>query len=423
MDDGTTPQGLVTPSPDQEILRRLGVGAGKSSWRRPVLVLLILLLLGAVAVWGLQHPEPPSYQTQTITRGDLNIYVNATGALAPRDQVDVGAEVSGRIDAVRVDFNSRVRKGQVLAQINADQIDAQLKQARASQTDAAATYKQTASTLARTSRLAADGAASRQALEIATGDRDRAAAAVARSNAQAAQLQSQLEKTTIRAPIDGVVLDRKVEPGQTVVASLQTPVLFTLASDLSNMELDADIDEADVGQVQAGQVATFTVDAHPGVTFRGTLVTVHNSPKIVNGVVTYRGVIWVDNPKSLLKPGMTANATITSARAAGVLLVPNAALRFSPAGADAAALQPQDGAASGRLWLLKDGRLVSRDVQLGLSDGRFTEIIGAALAEGEAVVIATSSGEAKPPAKDAEASAPRPAPQERTSATLKGNQR
>ena len=220
-------------------------------------------------------------------------------------------------------------------------------------------------------------------------DLARAKASVSLAEAQADQFQTQIGKATIRSPIDGVVLDRKVEPGQTVIAAMQTPVLFTLASDLREMELDVDIDEADVGQVHAGQNATFTVDAYPTRVFTAKLVSVHSAPKTVNGVVTYQGVLLLSNPDGLLKPGMTATADIRAADVKDALLVPNGALRFTPPKeiADKAKKppQPQSGVNWGRVWLVSGASIEARDLKLGASNGRNTQVLSGDIAPGDLV--------------------------------------
>jgi len=382
------------PAPDSEMSARLGLGkrAGRSwAWRNRWWLIatgaLGLVLLAWLAFGGSSAPQ---YVTQKATRGPLSIIVSATGTLAPRDQVDVGAEVSGRLDSVNVDYNDHVTKGEVLAQINTDQITAQLDQAKATLAQAEATVVQDALTLTRYRGLMKINGISKQTLDGAIADLARAKASIALGKAQVDQYQTQLAKTTIRSPIDGVVLDRKVSAGQTVIAALQTPVLFTLASDLSRMELDVDIDEADVGQVHAGLQASFTVDAYPARIFSADLTSVRNSPKTVNGVVTYQGVLMVDNKGGLLKPGMTATADILVGSYKDVLLVPNGALRFTPdkAIADKAPKSPApvNGVSWGRVWVLKAGKLSARDLKLGASDGHQTRVLSGDIAPGDLLV-------------------------------------
>jgi HlyD family secretion protein len=214
----------------------------------------------------------------------------------------------------------------------------------------------------------------------------KAKADVQNAMALAAVYETQLGKAVIRSPIDGVVLDRKVEPGQTVAAQFQTPVLFTLASDLSRMQLQVDIDEADIGVVREGQAATFTVDAYPQRRFDAKLISLRSAPKTVNGVVTYQGVLEVDNGENLLRPGLTATVDILVAEAKDALLVPNGALRFTPPRAPPPQVAARNGEIAGRVWVLQDGKPASRDLKLGRTDGTRTEVLAGDLKPGEAVI-------------------------------------
>lgn len=329
----------------------------------------------------------PSYLTQPILRGSLRVTVNAGGSLAPRNQVDIGAEVSGRIDSIAADFNDHVHRGQVLARINTDQLQAQLAQARATLDQSEATFAQNEDAIRRDRALAKTGAVSPQQLVAAEGDYSRARAGVALATAQVKQDETMLSRATIYSPIDGVVLDRKVTVGQTLVATMQTPVLFTLASDLSQMELRVAIDEVDVGQIHKGSPANFTVDAYPGRQFAATLISIHNSPLTIKGVVTYQGVLLVQNGEGLLKPGMTATASIEAASLSEALLLPNAALRYTPAEMMKAATAPRTGALWGRVWSFANGKVVPHDVRLGPSDGKRTSISSGDLKPGDQVVV------------------------------------
>jgi HlyD family secretion protein len=345
------------------------------------LAVIILLFF----IFGGSRPE--QYVTAELVQGPLSITVSATGTLAPRDQVDVGSEVSGRIDALFADYNDHVTKGQKLAKINTDQIQAQLDQARATLAQSRATLQQDQQTISRYAKLRKSNAVSPQEYDVAIGDYGRAKAGVALAQAQVKSFETQLSKATIFSPINGVVLDKKVSVGQTLIAAMSTPVLYTLASDLSQMELDVDIDEADVGAVRAGQHATFTVDAYPNRNFEATLISVHNAPQTTNNVVTYRGVLLVRNKGLLLKPGMTATATIQAAKIADTLTVPNAALRFiAPEEISKKAPPPPSEANEGRVWT-EDGRtLKPHDLKLGPTDGRFTQVLSGDLKVGDKVV-------------------------------------
>lgn len=375
-------------SADADLVQRLGMGARAGGWSRGrwILIGLGIVALIVLAVVFLRRGPATDYVTQAVTRGPLAVTVSATGTLAPRDQVDVGAEISGRIDALYADYNDHVKKGQKLARLNTEQIEAQLAQTRAALAQAQATLTQMSQNYPRTVALAKSNAASKQDLDNARADLMRARANVNLAAAQVRANETLLSKATIYSPIDGVVLDRKVSQGQTVVAAMTTPVLFTLASDLSQMELDVDIDEADVGQVHAGQKATFTVDAYPGRQFEATLISIHSAPKTVQGVVTYQGVLLVSNPKGLLKPGMTATAQITASRLASALLVPDPALRFVPPAGSTNAPPAPNAAGQGRVWTVESGRLRPHDLTLGATDGHVTQVVKGDVAAGDQVV-------------------------------------
>jgi HlyD family secretion protein len=381
----------VTPAPDRDIAARLGLGRkGKRRrlrWWIGGGIAVALVAGGFMLRGGAAH----TYVTKPVTKGTLAVTVSATGTLAPRDQVDVGAEVSGRIDVLTVDFNDPVTKGQVLARINTDQLKAQLQQARATLAQAEATLRQMSQTHSRYAALEKGNALSKEQLNISRGDLARARAGVGLARAQVDQDQTMLSKATIYSPINGVVLDRKVEVGQTVAATFNTPVLFTLASDLNQMELDVDIDEADVGLVRAGARATFTVDAYPTRKFPAKLVSVHNAPKTVQGVVTYQGVLMVRNDRGLLRPGMTATAEIDAQQVKDALLVPNTALRFVPPDDVKSKAPPppaaMNGINAGRVWT-EDGKggLKPHDIRLGATDSRSTQVLEGDLKAGDRVV-------------------------------------
>jgi len=379
-----------TPLPDPQVAATLGIGRRTRRRRYWWWAAGIALLLAAALWFWLGRGPAHTYVTRPIVRADLSVTVSATGTLAPRNQVDVGAEVAGRIDKLEVDFNDHVRKGQILARINTDQYLAQLEQAEASLGQAQATLQQARITYERYRALDRAGAISRELLNTATGDLARAVAGVGLARAQVDQDRTLLAYCTIYSPIDGVVLDRKVSAGQTVVAAFQTPVLFTLASDLSQMELDVDIDEADVGLVRTGARATFTVDAYPARQFSARLVSIHNAAKTVQGVVTYQGVLLEENDNGLLKPGMTATAEIEAATVPHALLVPNAALRFVPPDDVKKNAPPTPPALNGvnaaRVWTLVGTTIKPHDLRLGATDGRSTEIVTGDLKPGDQVV-------------------------------------
>jgi HlyD family secretion protein len=323
---------------------------------------IILLLLLARAFFD--STPATGYATIAAKRGDMQVHVTATGNLAPTNEVSVGSELSGVIDTVMVEENDRVVKGQALAQINTERLidtihrsEAALASARANVVQMQSTVTQTQATLARqeeVSRISGGKVPSKTEMDGSRADYQRAVAnlAVARANADsaAAQLstdQTNLSRTTIRSPVTGVILSRQIEPGQTVAASFNTPTLFLIAEDLSRMELEVKVDEADVGQVKEGQTATFTVDAWPGKTFPATIKRVNvgsnnastttTTTASTSSVVSYGAVLTVANEALILRPGMTATATITTSEEKNVLLVPNAALRYQPRNANAVA--------------------------------------------------------------------------------------
>lgn len=351
-------------------------------WEIPVAIVLAIILY---VVFG---PKPhPTYTFQPVNRGGLTLVVSATGTLAPRMQVDVGAEVSGRIDGLYVDYNDHVTKGQKLAQINTDQIQAQLDQARATLLQQQATLVQSEAKAKRYRLLIKTNNVSQQDFDLTQGDYLRAKGGVASATAQVQQYESSLRKATIYAPIDGVVLDRKVSVGQTVAASFSTPVLYTLASDLRQMELDVDIDEADVGVVRAGQEALFTVGAYPDRKFDAKLTMVRTNAQTVQNVVTYKGVLIVDNSKLLLKPGMTATAEIITGHLPPATIIPNAALRFVPPASETTGIAPAPvGTGLGRVWTVENKKLKPHDLKLGGTDGHSTQVVKGDIKPGDQVI-------------------------------------
>jgi len=394
------------PLPDDELAEPLGLELKpRRRWGRrllwPAILIGLVLAVGAgIHFWRAQGPT--AYVTVEVIRGPLVVTVSATGTLQPEDEVDVGAEISGRLDEVKVDYNDRVKKGQVLAVVNTDQIQAQLEQAqallnanRANVTNDEATVRESLDKRDRARALLAIGGIPTQDARVAEATYDRAVASLAKSRADvenaAAQVrmyQTQLGKAAVRSPIDGMVLERRVSTGQTVAATFQTPVLFVLASDLSMLELDVDIDEADIGSVHEGQTATFTVDAYPQRRFSAKLTSLRNSPKTTNGVVTYQGVLTVDNSAMLLRPGLTTNVNILVSEAKDALLVPNGALRFTPAGKETTPppAQPGNGEVAGRVWVLNGEAPVAHDLKIGRSDGRNTEVLSGDLRQADRVI-------------------------------------
>lgn len=346
--------GPTTPSNSarrEEVLAVLQEGRKSGArWRWGLAVAFAAALALGWWLWQRGSAEPPAirYETATVQLGQLKETVTATGTLNPVDAVELGAEVTGRLIKVTVDVNDEVEEGQLLAEIDPDQLQARVQEARASLNSALANRESAEASLAE-AKLTAErlqalhdrGLASSQELETAKASAARAKSSLAAANAQItvaraglSSAQTSLSKALIIAPISGVVLARNVEPGQTLTAGFQTPVLFTLGRDLTQLELKVEVDEADIGKVQEGQTATFVVDAYPNRTFDARLVKLHNLPTTVEGVassvVTYSAVLEVDNPDRLLRPGMTATATINTRTLDEVMLVPNVALRFEP---------------------------------------------------------------------------------------------
>lgn len=342
------PSDSARPLPHKEEVLRL-VQNGRTQRKLGSWVLLALVLaVGVLGFWywrrAANAPVVLRFSTLPAKVSDLSETVTATGTLSPVEEVELGAEVTGRLTRVLVDVNDRVEAGQVLAEIDPEQLSARVQEARAQLGSSQANVASAKATLAeaelKMARLRALGErqlASREEVETGEATLERAKAAVSSANAQItvsraslSSAETSLQKAIIRAPISGIVLTRTVEPGQTVTAGFQTPVLFTLARDLTSLELDVEVDEADIGKVKEGQTASFVVDAYPDREFKSTLIQLHNMPKAEATVVTYAAELSVDNKDMLLRPGMTATATIVTRKLEGKLLVENRALRFEP---------------------------------------------------------------------------------------------
>ena len=381
-----------------------------------ILAVVAVLLVGSGVVYyrsrGAGKTSTPI--TAAVTRGDVIAKVSATGALQPVTTVQVGTQVSGTIKALHADFNSQVHKGQVVAELEPALFQAQVEQARAtvSKLEADASRAQvdvqdTQAKLARARELFDQKLIARTDLETAQTAAADSQAALKSSQAQVTQaraalnqVQVNMNNTVIKAPIDGVVISRNVDVGQTVAASMQAPTLFVIANDLAKMQVSASVDEADIGRVSVGQPVTFRVDAYPAQTFTGTVSQVRLQPTTEQNVVSYTTVIDVPNPDMKLKPGMTANVTIQTAASQNVLRVPNAALKFrptTPAGGGDQSGAPRPAATSGRsdrsfsrVFVLRNGQVVPVRVQTGVTDGAMTAIVGGDLREGDQVITAMS---------------------------------
>lgn len=400
--------------------------------QRKLLWATLLGLVAALVLWRCTRSDEaaPKYVTDAVARGDVISRVSASGSLSAVVTVEVGSQVSGRIQALYADFNSVVKKGQRIAKIDPALFEAAVAQAAANVTAARGNLARLEAQAEEAERLARRAAQLFETRIVAENDRDASAstalaarAAVQQGRGQLAQSQAALYQsetnlryTDILAPTDGIVISRAVNVGQTVAASLSAPVIFTIAQDLRAMEVHTNIAESDIGRLRAGMDASFTVDAYPTERFRGRIREIRNAPQVVQNVVTYDAVIDVENAELKLKPGMTATVNIVSERRDGVLRVPNAALRFRP---DALAARPagaggasRAGGAAGRsgsmaagtaggpsarerpdrdpalrsVYVLVDKESVRREVKVGLSDGGFTEVTGGELREGDLVI-------------------------------------
>ena len=420
---------------ESEMARALNL-SGSADNRRRIGKWVIAIILVAVASSGLivflkssRSAGVVQYKTQEVRRGDLTVIVIATGTLQPTNEVDVSSELSGIIKTVEVDYNSKVKSGQPLAILDTSKLEAQVTQSRAALESskakvlqAQATVKETRSKLAQLKKvkeLSGNKVPSQTEIDAAEAALDRALADVASAKAAVSQAQAilganltDLSKAVIRSPVNGIVLTRKVEPGQTVAAALDPPVLFKLAEDLTKMELHVDVDEADVGHIQEGQTATFSVAAYPDRTYDARIVQTRFGSTTTSGVVTYETVLKVDNQGLTLRPGMTATADIVVKKVEKAMLVPSTALRYAPpvvreekkssngligtllprppmSGAqqseDAASKKPQ------RVWTLRDGQLVAVPVTVGSTNGAMTEILAGEIQPGMPVVVDTVS--------------------------------
>ena len=417
-----------------------------------LVVLLVLAGLG-YAAWRYQkaHAAPDIvWKTAPVEKRKISAKVSASGTLQATVTVQIGAQVSGRIQKLNADFNTTVKKGQLLAKLDpqlyqaaVEQANANFLSAKAGVAKADAQEHDAVLVFARTKALA-DGqlasAADLQTAEtnvtVAKAATEAAKASVAQSAASLHQAQVNLGYTEIYSPIDGTVISRAVDVGQTVAASLQAPVLFTIAEDLKKMQVNTNVSEGDVGRLEANMPATFTVDAFPGQRFKGKISQIRNAAQTLQNVVTYDAVIDVDNGDLKLRPGMTANVTVTYAQRDDVIAVPNSALRFRPppevAGSATAAPLAGSGSASGSasaasaapsgsggrgggggnrrggksdsptdgraIWILRDGKAITVMVKTGLSDGTYSEVLDGDVTEGDLVIIdATVTGKAAGP--------------------------
>jgi len=397
---------------DKDVAERLGLSSGgtrrSGGWRlwlaeHRILAgsIVLVLIVGLIWIYFARGNSEQQYVSETVARGDLKVLVTATGSIEPETSVTVGSEISGRIDKVNVDYNDEVKKGEVLAEIDTTSLknalaksQATLDESRATLLQYEATRIEAAAQWKRTKGLSASHAVSQLDVDSALAALKRAEAnyvggqaRVKANEAQVAADETSLSKAVIRSPIDGVVIERDIEPGQTVAATFQTPTLFTLADNLSHMELQVDVDEADVGEVKEGQNALFTVDAYPNRQFKARIEKLRYASTTTNNVVSYVAVLSVDNSDLALRPGMTATAEITTAEKKNVLLVPNGATRFTPPGMTAPAETNADSTIIRKtVWVMKDGKPHPVSLLLGLTNGQHTEVINGDLKEGDVVL-------------------------------------
>ena len=372
------------------------------------------------------------YRLEKVDRGNVIQTVTATGTLSAVTTVQVGSQVSGVISRLYADFNSRVKKGQLLAELDPTPFQAQVEQRRADLTKAKVDAANARINYERQSRLAKAGLAAQADVDNTRAQYEGAMAQVAQSAAALSQAETNLRYTTILSPIDGIVVDRQYDVGQTVAASFQAPTLFQIAQDLTKMQVQADVDQSDIGRIQVGQISRFTVDSYPDQEFRGRISQIRLNATVSQNVVTYPVIIEVGNPEEKLRPKMTANVTIEVAQVQNVLRIPNAALRFKPAESAAATStanstannperaaaqmgerRPGVGGAGGAfgnraaarrqtqtVWILgADGKPTAAEIRTGITDGRFTQVVEGSLKQGDSVIVglATSKVEGPPP--------------------------
>lgn len=430
-----------TPDTASDVQALLGNDQPPRWWRRPSLwigVAAAVLLVGGWTYWQSQQKAKaaPVFVTEALKKGDVTLTVSANGTLQPTRSVNIGSELSGTVKRVTVDVNDRVKAGQVLVELDTAKLQDQVEQSRAALASAqaqlaqaGATVKEARATLARYEEVArlsggkvpsaTELDSAKAALERAVASENAARAGVAQARATLSTNETNLSKASIRSPINGVVLSRSVDPGNAVAASLQAVTLFSVAEDLTQLKLDVAVDEADVGNVKVDQKATFTVSAFPARRYPATINRVAFGSTKTDNVVTYTTTLNVDNADLSLRPGMTAAATIVAREAKDVLVVPNTALRFSPASANGAAAASSGGGILSKMmprpprsntpktagtdrrsgglrpiWVLQDGQPVAVQVRTGISDGRNTEVSGEGLKEGMAVITEQRSSTA-----------------------------
>ena len=421
----------VDPNADVARILEVDQHRGYAKWlkRSVVLAFLVIVAAAGLVIWKTSGTsDSAQFKIEEVKRGDLTVIVTATGTLQPTNKVDVGSELSGIVKTVEVDYNDRVKIGQVLARLDTSKLEAQVTQSRAALDSAKAKVLQVQATVLETRskltqfqkvrELSNNKVPSQSELDAAEAANERAKADEASAKAAVSQAQATLEanetdlsKSVIRSPINGIVLARNVEPGQTVAASFTAPVLFTLAEDLAQMDLHVNVDEADVGKVREGQKASFSVAAYPNRTFEARITQARYGSSTTSGVVTYETVLKVNNSDLSLRPGMTATADITVKKVENTILIPSAALRFTPpvqeekktSGSLVGSLLPRPPSSKQRndstinnreqrVYVLKNNQPSPVSITVGSTNGGVTEIIAGDIQPGMGVVVDVVTG-------------------------------
>ena len=345
-----------------------------------VWVVVVIVAIIAVAVWafsGGKKEQQISFDTAPVASANIQNSITATGTIEPVTSVTVGTQVSGIVSKLYVDYNSVVKKGQVIAELDKTNLLSQLATAKTQLATAQSQLNYQTANYKRYQTLFQKGLVAADDYDNAKLSYRQAVEQVASAKEEVQRAQTNLGYATITSPIDGVVLSKSVEEGQTVAASFSTPELFTIAQDLTNMQVVADVDEADIGDVKEGERVSFTVDAYPDDTFEGTVKQVRQEATTTNNVVTYEVVISAPNADLKLKPGLTANVTIYTAERKGVLAVPSKALRFTPTKETVGKMKIVDvQGAKNKVWTIEGNSIVAHKVNIGMADGTNTQIIG-----------------------------------------------
>jgi HlyD family secretion protein len=373
------------------------------------IALILAFIFGAYYVYQLSHKKKPEdlYRLQTVVTGDIEQNVTANGTINPVTLVNVGTQVSGRVKKIYADYNDQVKKGQILLELEDELFKAQIAQSLGNVKNNEASIELARANETRMRSLFEKEYVSKQELDQSVQALKSAEAQLSTTKAQLKRDQTNYGYSIIKSPVAGVVVDRVVDVGQTVAASLQTPTLFKIAQDLSKMQIDTSFAEADIGRIQVGQVAKFNVDAFPNTNFEGVVKQIRLNPTNTANVVTYNIVVSVDNPDQKLLPGMTAYVNITFAKHDNVLLVPNAALRYRPKNEETMmALKKEDkkvdkpkaeddGLARGKVYILKDNKPQLVRVKTSITNGKFTEIISSELKANDLVITGDMMGDQK----------------------------